>query len=144
RPAARRSRPSRGGTYTRSRPAASKAPAARVRVRCPGVRPTRRARRRRMTHVRGVGASLETLWSGPEPAASGSTRGRPMPGELRDRYGGLIEIPLRPDRPTVLVNFVSSLDGIVALGPGDQQGGGVISGFFEPDRFVMSILRSVA
>jgi riboflavin biosynthesis pyrimidine reductase len=97
-----------------------------------------------MTHVRGADASLKTLWSGPEPAASGSTRGRPMPAELRDRYGGVIEIPLRPDRATVLVNFVSSLDGIVALGPGDQQGGGVISGFFEPDRFVMSILRSVA
>jgi riboflavin biosynthesis pyrimidine reductase len=97
-----------------------------------------------MTHDRGAGASLETLWSGPETTPSGSTRGRPMPDELRARYGGPIEIPVRPDRPTVLVNFVSSLDGIAALGPGDQQGGGVISGFFEPDRFVMSVLRSVA
>ena len=53
-------------------------------------------------------------------------------------------MPLRPDRPTVLVNFVSTLDGIVALGSGRDAGGGVISGFFEPDRFIMALLRAVS
>ena len=95
-----------------------------------------------MTHTRTTGVALETLWSAP---AAAPARGLPMPAELSDRYGGPLEIPVRPDRPTVLVNFVSSLDGIVALGPDEQQpGGGVISGFFEPDRFVMAMLRAVA
>ena len=44
----------------------------------------------------------------------------------------------------MLVNFVSTIDGVVALGPGEERGGGVISGSFEPDRFVMALLRAVA
>jgi riboflavin biosynthesis pyrimidine reductase len=67
-----------------------------------------------------------------------------MPDELVGRYGGPLEIPIRPDRPTLLVNFVSTIDGIVALGSGEESGGGVISGFFEPDRFVMALLRAAA
>ena len=66
-----------------------------------------------------------------------------MPAELQRRYGGPLRVPLHPDRPTVIANFVSTLDGIVALG-GDLSGGGVISGFHEPDRFVMALLRSIA
>ena len=42
------------------------------------------------------------------------------------------------------MNFVSTLDGIVALGPGEQAGGGVISGHNQADRFVMALLRAVA
>jgi riboflavin biosynthesis pyrimidine reductase len=67
-----------------------------------------------------------------------------MPEALVARYGGPLEIPVHGDRPTLLVNFVSTIDGIVALGAGEQQGGGVISGFFPPDRFVMALLRTVA
>ena len=67
-----------------------------------------------------------------------------MPLEFVERYGGPLEIPIAPDRPTLLVNFVSTLDGIVALGPGEERGGGVISGNFEPDRFVMALLRAIA
>jgi riboflavin biosynthesis pyrimidine reductase len=33
---------------------------------------------------------------------------------------------------------------VVALGAGEKTGGGVISGFFEPDRFVMALLRATA
>ena len=43
----------------------------------------------------------------------------------------------------MVANFVESLDGVVALGVGGS-GGGEISGFFEPDRFVMGLLRSLA
>jgi len=64
-----------------------------------------------------------------------------MPEDLRARYGGPIAIPLRRDRPVILANFVSSIDGVVAVAPG---GGGEISGFAEPDRFVMAILRALA
>ena len=67
-----------------------------------------------------------------------------MPDALRSAYGGPLAIPLRADRATILMNFVSTLDGIVALGPGEQAGGGVISGHNEADRFVMALLRAVA
>lgn len=67
-----------------------------------------------------------------------------MPRELRSRYGGALLVPLHADRPTLIVNFVSTIDGVVALGAGQQAGGGPISGFFEPDRFVMALLRAVA
>lgn len=93
----------------------------------------------------GTGLALETLTSLPQDAVGGNaTRGQPMPDPLRRRYGGPLEIPVWPDRPTVLANFVSTIDGVVALGPGEERGGGVISGSFEPDRFVMALLRSVA
>ncbi len=85
---------------------------------------------------------LEPLWEQTERAAD--RRGSPMPDALRARYGGSLEVPLRHDRPTLLVNFVSTIDGVVALGRGEEPGGGVISGFFEPDRFVMALLRAVS
>jgi len=86
--------------------------------------------------------AIEDLWSAPPPA--GENRGAPIPAALRAAYGGPLAIPLRPDRATILMNFVSTLDGIVALGPGEQAGGGVISGHNEADRFVMALLRAVA
>jgi riboflavin biosynthesis pyrimidine reductase len=67
-----------------------------------------------------------------------------MPDVLEARYGGPLEIAVHPGRPTLLVNFVSTIDGVVALGPGEERGGGVISGFFEPDRLVMALLRAAA
>jgi riboflavin biosynthesis pyrimidine reductase len=67
-----------------------------------------------------------------------------MPEAVRARYGGPLDVPVHPDRPTLLVNFVSTVDGVVALGPGEEAGGGVISGFSEPDRFVMALLRAVS
>jgi riboflavin biosynthesis pyrimidine reductase len=89
--------------------------------------------------------NLETIWTAPDVGAgAGRSRGAPMPAELVERYGGLLEIPVAPDRPTLLANFVSTLDGIVALGPGEERGGGVISGRFEPDRFVMALVRAAA
>ena len=51
---------------------------------------------------------------------------------------------MRPDRPTVIANFVSTLDGVVAFDRDERSGGGEVSGFFDPDRFVMGLLRSLA
>jgi riboflavin biosynthesis pyrimidine reductase len=81
-----------------------------------------------------------------EEASLGSEhlRGAPMPYELGRRYGGPLLIPLHNDRPTLVANFVSTLDGIVAFGNGDLSGGGLVSGFHEPDRFVMALLRAIA
>jgi riboflavin biosynthesis pyrimidine reductase len=86
--------------------------------------------------------ALEDLWDAGD--ADGPVRGEAMPAALEARYGGPLLIPLRDDRPTVIVNFVATLDGVVALGHGQQAGGGVISGFNEPDRFVMALLRAIS
>ena len=86
---------------------------------------------------------LQPLWEATDRGAL-DDRGDGMPTDLQRRYGGSLTIPLRPDRPTVIANFVSTLDGIVALGPGELAGGGLISGFHEPDRFVMGLLRALA
>jgi riboflavin biosynthesis pyrimidine reductase len=56
-----------------------------------------------------------------------------------------LSVELRPDRPTIVANFVTSVDGIVALGPSEPSaGGGEISGFSESDRFMMALLRGLA
>ena len=93
-------------------------------------------------HAPASSIAIEELWSAAPPA--GENRGEPTPGALRAAYGGPLVIPLRSDRATILMNFVSTLDGIVALGPGEQAGGAVISGHNEADRFVMALLRAVA
>ena len=77
-------------------------------------------------------------------AGRGRVRGLEMPPALERAYGGSLVVPLRPDRPTVVANFASTLDGVVAFGPGPLTGGGLISGFHEPDRFVMGLLRALA
>ncbi|MFL5757349.1 MAG: dihydrofolate reductase family protein [Chloroflexota bacterium] len=88
-------------------------------------------------------AALVPLLELPEFCAS-QVRGAGMPPVLEKRYGGPLLVPLRTDRPTVVANFVTTLDGIVAFGSGDLSGGGVVSGFHEPDRFVMGLLRALA
>lgn len=88
-------------------------------------------------------APLQTLWEAHDPGSL-EVRGSGMPPDLERRYGGPLTIQLRPDRPTVVANFVSTVDGIVALGTDALSGGGLISGFHEPDRFVMGLLRALA
>jgi riboflavin biosynthesis pyrimidine reductase len=96
----------------------------------------------------GRGLALEPLWARRSPGdgdAAGERRGGDLPPALAARYGRSLAIPLRSDRPTIVANFVESLDGVVALNePGTPTGGGEISGFFEPDRFVMGLLRAIA
>jgi riboflavin biosynthesis pyrimidine reductase len=89
-----------------------------------------------------IDGALEPLWS--RVAETGAVRGGAMPADLEARYGGPLSIPLRPDRPTVIANFVSTIDGVVALGPGGLSGGRLISGSHDPDRFVMGLLRTLA
>jgi riboflavin biosynthesis pyrimidine reductase len=89
-------------------------------------------------------AAIDVLYEAPPGGTGDSVRGLRMPAELQQRYGGELLIPLRADRPTVVANFVATLDGIVAFGSGDLSGGGLISGFHEPDRFVMGLLRALS
>jgi riboflavin biosynthesis pyrimidine reductase len=62
-----------------------------------------------------------------------------LPASLAESYGGDFGLA----RPLLYANFVSSVDGVVAL-PGVGESGGVVSGNSEPDRFVMGLLRAVA
>ncbi len=62
-----------------------------------------------------------------------------LPKTLMTDYGGDFGLA----RPRLYANFVSSVDGVVAL-PGVGESGGVVSGNSEPDRFVMGLLRAVA
>jgi riboflavin biosynthesis pyrimidine reductase len=48
------------------------------------------------------------------------------------------------EAPCVYANFVSSIDGVVALESGTAASGGIISGRNQADRFVMGLLRAFA
>ncbi len=67
----------------------------------------------------------------------------PLPDRLAEIYGPL-EFALRPDRPTIIGNFVTTLDGVVSLNAPGQSGGKEISGFNQHDRMLMGLLRGVA
>jgi riboflavin biosynthesis pyrimidine reductase len=62
-----------------------------------------------------------------------------LPPALAAIYGGDFGVA----RPSLYANFVSSIDGVVALGT-DAESGKLISGASEPDRFVMGLLRATS
>ena len=68
-----------------------------------------------------------------------------LPEELRTAYGGDLSFPPSgSQRPYVIGNFVSSVDGVVSYEIAGESGGGNISGFDESDRFIMGLLRATA
>ena len=67
-----------------------------------------------------------------------------LPEELTILYGGDLRFPEHDDRPYVIGNFVSTLDGVVSFEVPGKSGGGDISGFNEADRFIMGLLRASA
>lgn len=87
---------------------------------------------------------IERLLPSAPPLPDQPIRGGQLPEVLRQAYGGDLWIPLRADRPTLIANFVSTIDGVVSYSIPGQAGGGEISGFFEPDRFIMGLLRSLS
>jgi riboflavin biosynthesis pyrimidine reductase len=96
---------------------------------------------------RSEGLALEKLWQAPDESRAGlaDLRGGPLPPGLASRLDAELTIQLRPDRPTIVANFVSTIDGAVSLGPSEPSaGGGEISGFSEADRFMMALLRGLA
>jgi riboflavin biosynthesis pyrimidine reductase len=64
----------------------------------------------------------------------------PLPAALQSLYGTL-RFPTHERRAHIIANFVTTLDGVVAL---EKGGGGPISGFNEHDRMVMGLLRAAA
>jgi riboflavin biosynthesis pyrimidine reductase len=63
-----------------------------------------------------------------------------LPEELAALYGGPLSLP----NGCLYANFVSTIDGVVALEEGKAASGGIISGRNEADRFVMGLLRAFA
>jgi riboflavin biosynthesis pyrimidine reductase len=63
----------------------------------------------------------------------------PVPEDVRSAYGGPFRLPER----AVYANFVSSIDGVAAIG-GVEMSSAEISGAAAADRFVMALLRAVA
>lgn len=67
----------------------------------------------------------------------------PLPNELVRIYGPL-SLPLTAEKPYVISNFVTSLDGKISLNMPGKMSGGDISGHNLQDRFVMGLLRALA
>jgi riboflavin biosynthesis pyrimidine reductase len=65
-------------------------------------------------------------------------------GDLPAPLDGIYDGGLTIGDGSVYANFVSSIDGIVALEGGTAASGGIISGRNEMDRFVMGLLRAFA
>jgi riboflavin biosynthesis pyrimidine reductase len=82
-------------------------------------------------------APLDTLYD----AAAGEPI--PLPPQLASAYG-TFRLLGHATRPHVIGNFVTTLDGVVALNTPGHMSGGAISGNNEHDRLVMGLLRAVA
>jgi riboflavin biosynthesis pyrimidine reductase len=67
-----------------------------------------------------------------------------LPEELARLYNGDLRFLSHEDRPYVIGNFVSTLDGVVSFEIPGKSGGGDISGLNEADRFIMGLLRAGA
>jgi riboflavin biosynthesis pyrimidine reductase len=67
----------------------------------------------------------------------------PLPPELASLYGPL-RLPSYPERPAVIGNFVTTLDGVVTLNVPGKADGGPISGENPHDQMIMGLLRAVA
>ena len=63
-----------------------------------------------------------------------------LPEQLVHLYGGSLSLPAS----CLYANFVSSIDGVVALESGRAPSGGIVSRRSEADRFVMGLLRAFA
>jgi riboflavin biosynthesis pyrimidine reductase len=68
-----------------------------------------------------------------------------LPEGLRDRYDGNLSFPPAPvERPYLIANFVSTLDGVVSFNLPGQSEGAQISNSNQEDRFIMGLLRASA
>src|SRR5215467_12411797 len=68
-----------------------------------------------------------------------------LPQGLRELYDGDLHFRIPPaERPFVIGNFASTLDGIVSYEINGQAGGSTISGADPADRFIMGLLRASA
>ena len=75
-----------------------------------------------------------------------SESGEPLlPEGLRIQYDGDLRFPAAPsERPYLIANFVSTIDGVVSFNIPGLSGGGPISGTNDGDRLIMGLLRASA
>ncbi len=67
-----------------------------------------------------------------------------FPAELAALYDGGLTLTPPAQRPLLIVNFVSTIDGVVSYALPGRSGGGEIGGFNEADHFIMGLLRAHA
>ncbi len=67
----------------------------------------------------------------------------PLPTEIESIYGPLALLP-PIDRPRVISNFVTTLDGVVSLAMPGKEGGRAISGYNRHDRLLVATLCALA
>ena len=68
-----------------------------------------------------------------------------LPPGLRELYDGDLQFRTSPaERPLVIANFVSTLDGVVSYEIQGQAGGSIVSGSDIADGFIMGLLRAAA
>src|SRR5215472_9129084 len=68
-----------------------------------------------------------------------------LPQALRDLYDGDLQFPAgSAQRPYIIANFVSTLDGVVSFKVKGRSDGSAISGSDPADRFIMGLLRASA
>lgn len=96
-----------------------------------------------LSHASDAAWRIEPLLDAPR-SPDAHLRGGALPPPLSRRYGADLTIALRRDRPTIVSNFVSTLDGVVAFDTMGQSGGREVSGSFAPDRFLMGLVRASA
>jgi len=71
--------------------------------------------------------------------------GPPLPPGLRELYDGDLRFRESPaNRPFVIANFVSTLDGVASYEIKGQAGGSAVSGSDTADGFIMGLLRASA
>lgn len=71
--------------------------------------------------------------------------GAALPPGLRELYDGDLRFRKSPaERPFVIANFVSTLDGVVSYEIKGQAGGSTVSGSDTADGFIMGLLRASA
>jgi riboflavin biosynthesis pyrimidine reductase len=87
---------------------------------------------------------IEPLLGAGSPTPARPARGGVLPPALAQRYGSELTIDLRSGGPTIVANFVTTIDGVVAFDTAGRTGGREVSGGFEPDRFLMGLLRATA
>jgi riboflavin biosynthesis pyrimidine reductase len=82
--------------------------------------------------------TIRTLYErAPQSAAA-------FPAELAALYNGGLTLTPPAARPLLIVNFVSTLDGVVSYALPGRSGGGEIGGFNAADHFIMGLLRAHA
>lgn len=68
----------------------------------------------------------------------------PLPAALAEAYGGPLGFPVSGDRPYVVANFVTTLDGVVSYRVPGRSDAALISRGNADDRFLMGLLRACA